>query len=168
MGYPPEAAAKAVLSLAYTTPADDDFRKEMLTTAYIRYLKPLSASDQQLLAKSQVPVDPAVAMRKYDFSAMALVQPLSGMYCAPTVVFIAGAPSGQRVCTAISVNGVVIRLSDPAWGLAKIFALQGAAYPMLFVVHPALHFPRSRRRGEHGGFAVLMAERAGFEPAEGC
>src|SRR5262249_36767027 len=28
-----------------------------------------------------------------------------------------------------------------AWNLAKIYALQGAAYHMLFVVHPALHFP---------------------------
>lgn len=141
VGYPPEAAAKAVLNLGYTTPTDDDFHKEMLATAYIRYLMPLAARDEQLLASGQVPVDPAVAMWKYDFSAMALVKPLAGLYCAPTIVFIAGAPSGHLVCTAISVAGVVIRPSDSAWGLAKIYALQGAAYHMLFVVHPALHFP---------------------------
>ena len=31
--------------------------------------------------------------------------------------------------------------SDPAWNLAKAYALQGASYIGLFVVHPALHFP---------------------------
>ncbi|MDP3286247.1 MAG: hypothetical protein Q8M56_17595, partial [Desulfobacterales bacterium] len=30
---------------------------------------------------------------------------------------------------------------DPAWNLAKAYALQGASYIGLFVVHPALHFP---------------------------
>src|SRR5258708_2322645 len=141
VGYAGLAAGKAMLNFAYTTPADDAFQRIMLTTAYMRYLNPMSAADNQLLAQNEIPVGAAGAQWKYDFNAMGLVQPLAGMYCAPTVVFFAGAPMGQLVCVAISVNGIVVTPLDSAWGLAKIYALQGAAYHMLFVVHPALHFP---------------------------
>lgn len=142
VGYPPEAAAKAVLDLAYTTPSDATFETELFSTAYQRYLKPLSANDRQLLASQPAAAPGAAAAGwKYDFSAMALVKPLEGMHCAPTVVYIAGAPAGSLQCVAIAVGNVVVRPADTAWGLAKIYALQGAAYHMLFVVHPALHFP---------------------------
>lgn len=141
VGYPPEAAGKAVLDAAYTTPSDAHFQKMMLETSYQRYLMPLSARDRELLAAQPLAAGTAAAGYKYDFSAMALVQPLDGLYCAPTLVYIAGTPGAQMSCVAIVVNGVVIQGGDTAWGLAKIYALQGAAYHMLFVVHPAIHFP---------------------------
>ncbi len=36
---------------------------------------------------------------------------------------------------------LLVRPGDKAWNLAKAYALQGAAYHGLFVVHPTLHFP---------------------------
>jgi hypothetical protein len=99
-------------------------------------------SDQELKAFAAQPLAGGTpALYKYDFSAMDLVQPLPGYFCAPTVVYIAGVPSKAMQCVAIKVNNLVVEPQDSAWGLAKIFALQGAAYHMLFVTHPALHFP---------------------------
>ena len=140
VGYPPAAAALGMADAAYTTPSDPHFQKMMLETCYQRYLLELSKDEQQAVALQMTPGAAAPAY-KYDFSAMALVEPLDGMYCAPAIVYIAGTPGGAMSCVAIDVNGVFIQPADSAWGIAKIYALQGAAYHMLFVVHPAIHFP---------------------------
>jgi hypothetical protein len=142
VGYPPKAAANAVKQLGYTVPDDVDFQTMMLDTSYIRYLKPLSKSDKDgWLTEADIDASSDQDLWKYDFSAMELVRPLEGMYCAATVVIFKGQPGSQLLPWVIRVNKVTVRPTDSAWGLAKIYALQGAAYHMLFVVHPALHFP---------------------------
>jgi hypothetical protein len=141
VGYPPVAARYAVDNRLYTAPTDAVFEKAMFETAYQRYLMPVEAKDTAVLQQCGLAELAAAVPFKYDFGAMDLVQPLEGLHCAPTQVFITGDPAGTLHCVAIAVAGVAITPADPAWGLAKIYALQGAAYHMLFVVHPALHFP---------------------------
>jgi hypothetical protein len=141
VGYPPIAAANAVEQASYTTPPDQDFQRMMLETCYQRFLLPLSQRDRDLLAEQPLAAGTAPPFYKYDFSAMELVQPLEGLNCAPTVVYIAGTPGASMSCVAICVGSLLIQASDPAWEMAKAYALQGAAYHILFVVHPALHFP---------------------------
>src|SRR5258705_6195521 len=79
---------------------------------------------------------------------MKLVKPLEGMYCAPVVCVFAEDGAGNRSCLYIRFRGetdgedvFVFPGGGAAWNVAKIYALQAAAYHMLFVVHPALHFP---------------------------
>jgi hypothetical protein len=115
----------------------------MWNTVYTRFMKPASADDIAGVKKNPA----AVKWWKYDFSAMKLVQPLAGLYRAPVVCIFEEDCSKNRKCAAIIFRGeqhsqdVTIQPSDQAWNLAKIYALQGAAYHALFVVHPALHFP---------------------------
>jgi hypothetical protein len=141
VGYPAMAAGLAAKNLQYTGPTDAEFATMLFTTAYQRFLQPISVEDSQLLEREQIRFGSGAQTFKYDFRARALVEPLDGMYCAGTQVFISGSPGGKLVCEGIRVNGLMIMPSNSAWGLAKIYALQGAAYHMLFVVHPALHFP---------------------------
>jgi hypothetical protein len=87
-----------------------------------------------------------VKLWKYDFSAMKLVKPLEGMYCAPVICVFVQDAAGNRSCAYIVFRGEsgdvpVFPSGGYSWNVAKISALQGAAYHMLFVVHPALHFP---------------------------
>ncbi|MEX0760734.1 MAG: hypothetical protein WD100_14220, partial [Tistlia sp.] len=72
------------------------------------------------------------------------VKPIPGTYCAPTKLFIRERPDGQRNCLCIQIHRdepLYVEPGDASWGLAMLYALQGAAYHVLFVVHPALHFP---------------------------
>lgn len=82
-----------------------------------------------------------------DFSAMELIGPLPQTYCVLVIcrfllvgtefscVSITFVKSGTRI------EALVVRPTDKAWNLAKVYACQGAAHHALFVVHPALHFP---------------------------
>jgi hypothetical protein len=140
LGYPGVAARAATVNLTLAIPTDEQFNNLMLNTAYSRYMKPLADAERRRYADKI----PNAAGFKYDFSAMKLVKPLEGMYCAPVVCFFAQG----RGCVAILFRGdtdaqdvLVLPSEGPAWNVAKIYALQGAAYHMLFVVHPALHFP---------------------------
>lgn len=153
-GYPGFAAQLAAQDLTQPIPSDDQFNSYMLNSAYARYKKPISkpVSDEDRVYLAKIPSEIADGITfKYDFSAMKLVQPMDGLYCAPTVCLfghkredIAGFG-----CAAIIFRGdtheqdVVVYPSSPEaeWNVAKIYALQGAAYHMLFVVHPALHMP---------------------------
>lgn len=145
VGYPGYAAGLAMEDLALPIPSDDQFNHMMLNTAYSRFMKPASPADCAHLDNTA----PAALVWKYDFSAMRLVEPLEGLYCAAVVCLFVQDASGKRSCNKIvfrgdtSAQNVAVGPSDAlaAWNLAKIFALQGAAYHMLFVVHPALHFP---------------------------
>lgn len=143
VGYGGLASAAAAWDLGQPIPTDDEFNRYMLDTAYTRFMKPAKPEDIAGLNKSPG----AVKWWKYDFSAMKLVQPLEGLYCAPVVCIFAEDAQKKRSCAAIIFRGddpsqnVTVYPSDQAWNLAKIYALQGAAYHMLFVVHPALHFP---------------------------
>nr|CAA6817138.1 MAG: Unknown protein [uncultured Thiotrichaceae bacterium] len=62
-------------------------------------------------------------------------------HCAATVLYIGENRDGSRESICIKVNEVYVLPQDPAWMISKIYALQGAAYHVLFVVHPSLHFP---------------------------
>jgi hypothetical protein len=143
IGYPGAAALLAREDLTLPIPTDDQFNKMMLNTCYTRYLKPVVDADRRYLDKI-----PNGVGFKYDFSAMRLVKPLEGLYCAPVVCFFAEGAHGERGCAAIAFRGetdsedvFVLPSGGAAWNVAKIYTLQAAAYHMLFVVHPALHFP---------------------------
>lgn len=144
IGYPPAAAQYAVeqINANYLGPDDARFAQIMFETCYQRYLLPLGAADVAWLQSKGVqnPSGAGITL-KYDFGAMDLVQPLAGMHCAPTRLFLAGTPAAGLQCAYISVGDALIAPKTPAWALAKAYVLQGAAYQMLFVVHPALHFP---------------------------
>jgi len=144
-GYASEAARMALDDMDSALPTDEEFNKIMLNTAYTRFMQPLSAFDIAHLEKISAAKTSAAKFWKYDFSAMNLVKPMEGLYCAPTVVFFEEDTSGARSCF-----GIAIRTDDKpwitpgdgsSWTLAKVYALQAAIYHMLFVVHPALHFP---------------------------
>ena len=47
----------------------------------------------------------------------------------------------KDVCTIIEVDGLHIYREDTSFSIASLYALQGASYFALFVVHPSLHFP---------------------------
>lgn len=141
VGYPPLAAAKAVGNLAYTTPSDAEFNKMLFTTAFTRFLNELTALDRTQFSTVLAGYPEQSPLAKYDFSAMDLIDPLEGMHCAPTKVVFSNESPETRVPIAILVGRVLVTPRDSAWDLAKIYVLQGAAYHMLFVVHPALHFP---------------------------
>jgi hypothetical protein len=143
VGYTGAAAYLAALDDIRPIPDDREFNRIMWETAYTRYMKPVTEPYRKY-------VDPkAVKSWIYDFSAMKLVEPMDGMYCEPVVCIFGELADRSRSCTAIVFRGDThdkdvqfMPSGDPAaWQLAKIFALQGAAYHMLFVVHPALHFP---------------------------
>ena len=80
-----------------------------------------------------------------EFTAMECLEPWEGFYTAPSVVL--WKQKGEDVRTpkeavAIRINGLVVQPGDgDAWELAKVFAMQGAAYETLFVKHPLMHFP---------------------------
>jgi hypothetical protein len=138
--YPPYAAMIAVSVAGWTGPTDARFAQIMFDTVYLRFMKPLDDQDKQDFAT--MPFAVTATTRKYDFSAMPLIDPLPGTFvAATTLVFDADPVSGACTPRAIIVNKVCVLPADSAWGLAKLYALQGAAYHALFVVHPALHFP---------------------------
>lgn len=140
-GWPPAAAKYAIENQpSYTAPDDKSFNELLFETAYTRFLRPFEEEDINLFGE-QLCVSEAAKLWKYDFRAMELVEPIEGYYCAPTVLGISEDANGIRKCEAICINDLIVRPYHPAWTAAKIFALQGAAYHMLFVVHPALHFP---------------------------
>ena len=147
LGQPPIAAAYAVENLTYQGPSDEDFNRIMFETAYSRFQRHLNNEDRTTFSQV-VELDASCDWIKYDFRAMELVEPLDGLYCAGTELLISiSKDDGRRKVEAISLKGttsdetIYVIPSDPAWTMAKAFALQGAAYHMLFVVHPALHFP---------------------------
>ena len=142
--FPALAAYDAMFDGMSLIPSDDEFNAMMLNTAYTRYMKPKLDADKRHLDKAPN----AAKFWQYDFSAMKLVEPLAGMYCAPVVCVFAQDGSGRRSCLYIRFRGetdgedvFVFPGGGDAWNLAKIYVLQACAYHMLFVVHPALHFP---------------------------
>jgi len=117
--------------LALPLPTDDEFLQIMTRTVYSRFLRQEA---------------PRSAYWISDFTAMELIDPMPGMYCAPVVcrfrkennLFSCDNITFPKTDTS---NELVVTPKDKAWNLAKVYACQGAAYHALFVVHPALHFP---------------------------
>lgn len=143
VGYPPQAGAYAAAQRDWTGPTRERFDEILFSTLYTRFLKPLSKADVAACA-GELELEGQDKWWKYDFGAMDLVEPIAGTFCAPTRLFIRERPDGRRSCVCIQVHRdrpLYVRPEDDAWGLAMLYALQGAAYHVLFVVHPALHFP---------------------------
>jgi hypothetical protein len=142
LGYPPAAAAIAAEAWALDLPTDTKFDALMLKTCYQRFKKPLTQADRDRISTAGV----AVAY-KYDFSAMKLVTPSDGMHCEPMVCYFEELPGVSAHCVLIEFRAtgvkeqILAKQGSAPWNLAKVFSLQAAAYHMLFVVHPALHFP---------------------------
>ena len=119
------------IDLTLPLPTDAEFVQIMTQTVYARYLRN----------------ETGTANWYNDFSAMELIEPLPGTYCAPVACrfLLQGADYSCVSITFLKTStrneALVVRPSDKAWNIAKVFACQGAAYHALFVVHPALHFP---------------------------
>ena len=141
LGQPPLAAAYAVQNRAYLGPNDENFHRILFETGYTRFLRHVDEGDRRTFGRL-VEMTADAQWYKYDFRAMKVVEPLDDLYCAPTAILIRECrTTGTRTAAAIALPKLVVLPGDPAWTMAKAFALQGAAYHMLFVVHPALHFP---------------------------
>ena len=117
--------------LTYLLPPDEEFVRIMTQTVYGRYLRN----------------EAGTTFWFSDFSAMELIDPLPGTYCAPVACrfllegSVFSCVSITFLKTATRTESLVVRPADKAWNLAKAYACQGAAYHALFVVHPVLHFP---------------------------
>ena len=119
----------------------------MTETLITRFRLPMlkSETDACLVAFKD---DPAIikllqtgTWTKYDFTAMDLIDPIEDTRCAATKVFLQRDGNGKNTCQIIVVGGVHVYRTDSSFGIASLYALQGASYHVLFVVHPALHFP---------------------------
>ena len=121
----------AQTDLTYLLPTDKEFVRIMTQTVYGRYLRNEAGTSAWFS----------------DFSAMELIDPLPGTYCAPVACrfllegSVFSCVSITFLQTASRMEALVVRPTDKAWNLAKAYACQGAAYHALFVVHPVLHFP---------------------------
>lgn len=153
LGYPPAAGLYAVENAGWIGVSDERFHELLFDTVYTRFLLPLTPEERADF-KAQVEkdkpgfdYDEASTYGKYDFSAMDLIEPLTGTHCAGVkMIYEEDAAAQTRTVRQIvfldkAMDELAIYPVDPAWGLGKIYVLQGAAYHTLFVVHPSLHFP---------------------------
>ncbi|WP_299874567.1 hypothetical protein [uncultured Cocleimonas sp.] len=141
VAFPPVAAMYAVSVEKWAGPDDVRFNKIMFDSVYTRFLKPLVENEHKELIKHVSDCGNYEKLWKYDFTAMDKVEPIDNTYCAATVLYLGEKSDGSRESICIKVNQVYILPKDPAWMIGKIYVLQGAAYHVLFVVHPSLHFP---------------------------
>lgn len=139
----PESIAYSIKHRKDPIPDDGEFARLMLDALYTRFLSPLDAVDQATFAAQLQGAGAGTKFWKMDFSAMGLVDPLPDLFVSPTITLIRqdGDRSTRRI-VAIALRTLVLEPGDgPSWDLAKAYALQGAAYHVLFVVHPTQHFP---------------------------
>lgn len=143
LSYWPKALAIAATSQGTPLPTDAEFDRMLLGSLMTRFLCPLSEADRLAFAPILEKSGPGTKFWKYDFSAMRALKPIPGTYVSPTVSLIREEGSeASRTFVAIRCRDVLLTPQDRnAWDLAKAFVLQGASYHILFVVHPALHFP---------------------------
>jgi hypothetical protein len=151
MAFAPIAAQLAIADMAWAGPTDADLHRLMFTTEFTRFIRELDDRDRKRCTDAGVKVSQKT--RKYDFSAMRLIvnRTIEGTYTAGTIlIYEHGDRTADHRVTCIFLNDgddasdgkdVCIRPGDAAWDLAKLYLLQGAAYHVQFVVHPALHFP---------------------------
>lgn len=147
VGYPAYAAQYAAAVSAWKGITPERFNEIMTTTLFTRFR--VRMQDEEIAACRKAFADEADILEdlssgvwtKYDFTAMKLIDPLEGMYVAPTKVFFREDAQGKNRCRIIEVNGLLMRDTDSSFGIAMVYGLQGASYHVLFVVHPALHFP---------------------------
>jgi hypothetical protein len=146
--YPAVAGGYAARNQDWTGVTDERFHEILFDTLCTRYLKPLTADEitdfkARIAAdKPDFEYDESKTYGSYNFTAMNLIEPLPGTYCAAAEMFYEeDSKTEERVCRQIVIDGLAIYPEDSSWGLAKIYVLQGAAYHLLFVTHPSLHFP---------------------------
>jgi hypothetical protein len=128
--YPGGAAANAVAGSQLPIPSDTEFTRMMTNSVFVRSLRNTEGNTW-------------VA----DFSPMRLIasDTLPGTYARQVNAFFKrNGNQFSNLHIEVIVPGqmpLVVAPGDPAWNLAKAYALQGASYIGLFVGHPALHFP---------------------------
>jgi hypothetical protein len=129
--FPGGAAANAAAGNELPIPPDDEFVRMMTKSVFARSLRYIQSNNTWVS----------------NFYVMELLvgATMPGTYVSRvTCVFTQNA--GQFSCVRIEVpilgqQPLEVAPGDPAWNLAKAYALQGASYIGLFVVHPSLHFP---------------------------
>jgi hypothetical protein len=132
ISFPGVAAANAVEGGKLEIPSDAEFVRMMTKSVFARSLDNVPGTQTWISS----------------FYPMALIQDatLPGTYVS-RVTCAFNRNADQFTCSHINVpignskEYVNVIPGDPAWNLAKAYALQGASYIGLFVVHPALHFP---------------------------
>ncbi|MCT4370091.1 hypothetical protein CLG85_006980 [Yangia mangrovi] len=150
VGYPAYAAQYAASMAGWRGVTAERFNQIMTETLFTRFR--VEMQDEELeacraaFAKDDDGPELGKALEtgtwtKYDFSAMKKIVPLDGMHVAPTKVYFEEDATGRNLCRVIEVDGLLVRDTDSSFGIAMVYALQGASYHVLFVVHPALHFP---------------------------
>ena len=130
--FPGGAAANAAAGSQLPIPSDAEFVRMMTTSVFARSLK--QGKDGAWYS---------------NFYPMKLISDATmvGTYSWPVECKFKR-DENQFTCVNIAIpsnidgnSPLLVQPSDPAWNLAKAYALQGASYVGLFVVHPALHFP---------------------------
>jgi len=150
VAFAPFAAEMAIADMAWAGPTDADLHRLMFTTEFTRFIRELDDRDRKRCGDAGVKVSQKT--RKYDFSAMRLIvnRTIEGTYTAGTILIYEHDRTAGHQVTCIFLNDgddasagkdVCIRPGDAAWDLAKLYLLQGGAYHVQFMVHPALHFP---------------------------
>lgn len=150
VGYAPYAAMYATSVAGWQRVSPERLDEIMLETLYTRFKLPALAQELDRL-RHDFANDPAILEElnsgvwfKYDFTAMDMVKPIDGTYSIGTKVFIraeADREGAKTSCRIITVGAQAVHCTDSSFGIASCYALQGAAYHVLFVVHPAIHFP---------------------------
>jgi len=138
----PKAAWLSFTRPRYDRLSNEAFQALMVEGIYTRFLVPtLDPIDEERFAPLLADRGPDTRFYKLDFSPIAAVKPLPGMYVAASVVLVRQEGEGPLSVVGVWINDLLLRPSDPAYDLAKYFVMQGAAYGILFTVHPNLHFP---------------------------
>ncbi len=129
--FPGAAAANAATGNQLEIPPDAEFVRMMTNSVFARSMRYMQASKTW--------VSDFYVMQKMVGAT------LPGTY-AWRVSCVFTHTDNQYSCVRIevprpSMSPLEVTPGDPAWNLAKAYALQGASYVGLFVVHPSLHFP---------------------------
>lgn len=150
IGYAAPAAAYAVSVADWKGVTVDRFDEIMVETLYSRFRvrMTMGPGSEHEACMEAFKDEPAILAElksgtwyKYDFTAMDLIDPLDEMHCAATKAFFRIDEKGVHSCRIIEVGGLHVYRTDTSFDIAMLYALQGASYHVLFVVHPALHFP---------------------------
>lgn len=147
VGYPAYAAQYAAAVSGWTGVTPGRFNEIMTETLFTRFRvdmqkDELAACHAAFEGEKDIQDELENGLwTKYDFSAMDKVDPLPGTHVAGTKVYFRESENGRNLCRIIEVDGQLVRDTDSSFGIAMVYALQGASYHVLFVVHPALHFP---------------------------
>lgn len=147
VGYPAYAAEYAAAVADWKGVTPERFNTIMTETLFTRFRVRMQDSERAACRAAFEGEEDILAdlesglWTKYDFSAMDKIDPLPGTHVAGTKVYFREGDDGRNICRIIEVDGLLVRDTDSSFGIAMVYALQGASYHVLFVVHPALHFP---------------------------